>query len=858
MPFSIRIKRGFLSSGSGEISKILRALLCGVAAFLPLVSLITCAQPGSVDSSFYAGSSVDFEIFQVGLQSNGKVVIGGAFGSPSVGVARLNADGSPDTSFDAGFGFSPAFDYAVGSSRVYALAIQPDDKIIVGGQFNTYNGTGRTNIIRLNADGTVDTSFNPGSGTGTIKPNVQAVCVQPDGKILIGGLFDSVNGTNRLGIARLNADGSLDLSFNPGTGTSGGTLTFNGVYCLALQPDGKVLIGGEFATVNGTNFNRIARLNTDGSVDLSFNPGAGPNNTVQCVGVQTNDNTIWIGGSFTTVNSTNRARIARLNPDGSLDTVFAPATGANSTVNALAPLSGGQVLIGGNFTLINSTSRNRIARLNSNGTLDTSFNPGTGANAIVNDLAMLSNGEVLVAGDFITLNGAARNYIARLDTLGALDSGFSSGETQSAVVNSVVRQLDGKLIIGGTFTNLNQFVRNRIARLNKDGSMDASFDPGTGVDSANAAVNAVALQSDGSVLVGGTFTTVNGVAHNGVARFNANGGLDSGYNPSPSTANVIGIAVQPDDKVLIGGSFTKVNGTNRANIARLNTDGTLDTSFNPGTGANSAVRTFLVLSNGSMFIGGSFTLYNGTNRSCIARLNSDGSLDLGFNVGIGFNTGSPLLVDALALQPDGKLLVGGNFEGYNGASAECLARLNTDGSLDTNFDTRTLDGGGFNTYSVVAQPDGKVLIGGNFAEVKSIGRNGIARLNTNATLDTTFDPGTGVVAPINPAVHSIVLQPDGQVVLGGSFTTVNRSGLWYVARVFGDAPVFNALSSTGGNFGLQWTTISGRTYRVQYKTNITSSDWIDIVPDIVATTNSASVLDAQTDPHRFYRVILLP
>jgi uncharacterized delta-60 repeat protein len=840
------------------ILKIARALLLGVAC-LPLVS-ITRAQPGSVDPSFYAGSSVDFEIFQLGLQSNGKIVIGGGFGSPAVGLTRLNADGSPDRSFNfnAGTAFSPAFSYAVGTSRVYALAIQPDDKIIVAGLFNTYNGVGRTNIARINPDGTLDTSFNPGTGTGDIKPDILAVCLQPDGKIVIGGLFNYVDGTNHNGIARLNADGSLDTSFNPGAGATGGTLTYNGVYCLAVQPDGKLLVGGEFASINGTNVNRIARLNSDGSVDSTFQPGAGANNTVLSLAVQTNDNTIWIGGSFGTINNTNRGHIARLNPDGSLETTFAPATGANSTVNTLVPLSSGQVLIGGNFTLFNSTTHNRIARLNGDGSVDANFNPGTGANGIVNDLALLSNGEVFVAGDFITLNGSPRNYIALLNSAGALDGGFTTGESLTSVVNSVVRQPDGKLIIGGTFTNINQTLRNRIARLNADGSMDGTFDPGTGADSANGVVNAVALQSDGKVLVAGTFTSVNGVAHSGLARLDNHGGLDTGYNPTVSSANVIGLAVQPDDKVLIGGSFTKVNGTNRLNIARLNTDGTLDLSFNPGTGANSAVRVFLVQSNGEMIIGGSFSLYNGTNRSCLAELNSDGSLDLGFNVGIGFNSGSPLLVDALALQPDGKLLVGGNFEGYNGASADSLVRLNTDASRDTNFDTRTLNGGGFYTYSVVPQPDGKVLIGGNFAEVKSIARSCFARLNTNATLDTSFDPGTGAVAPLTLAVHSVVLQPDRNVILGGSFTTVDRAGRWYMARVYGDAPVFHSPNFSIGNFGLQWTAISGRTYRVQFRTNFSSGDWMDLLPDILASTNSVSMADPLTGTNRFYRVILLP
>jgi uncharacterized delta-60 repeat protein len=834
-----------------------RTLLATAAACLLFVS-ITDAQPGSVDFSFNAGSSVDFEIFQAALQSNGKVIIGGAFGSPSPGLARLNADGSPDRSFNAGTGVNAAFGYAVGLSPVYALAVQPDDKIIIGGVFSAYNGILRPNIARMNADGTLDPSFDPGQGSGGAIPNVLAVCLQSDGKILIGGLFNYLNGTNRNGIARLNADGSLDDSFNPGSGATGGTLNYNGVYCLAVQPDGKVLLGGEFASINGTNLNRIARLNSDGSVDPSFNPGVGANNTVLSIAVQTNDHTIWIGGSFGTVNGTNRNRIARLNADGSLETIFAPATGANSTVNAIAPLSNGQVLIGGNFTLFNSTARNRIARLNTDGSLDTNFNPGTGANGIVNDLALLSNGEVLAAGNFITVNGTPRNFIARLDTQGALDSGFNPGGTLDAVVNSMARQPDGKLIIGGTFTNINQISRRHVARLNADGSLDGSFDPGSGVDSGNAIVNAVALQSDGKVLLAGTFTSVDGVARNGLARLNDNGGLDSGYNPMPSSANVIGLAVQPDDKVLIGGSFTKVNGTNRANIARLNTDGTLDTTFNPGTGANSGVRSILVRTNGSLIIGGSFTLYNGTNRNSIAGLNADGSLDPTFNVGTGVFSGSPTLVDTLALQSDGKVLVGGNFGTYNGVGAESLVLLNTDGTRDTNFDTRTLSGGGFYTYSVASQPDGKVLIGGNFITIKSTGRNGIARLNTNGTLDTSFDPGTGAVAPLNPAVHSLVLQPDGQVVIAGGFTTVNRYGQWYVARLYGDAPVFNSLSTASGNFGLHWTAIPGRTYRLQYRTDLGSTEWSDLLPDVVALTNTASKTDPMTNSQRFYRAFLLP
>ncbi|MEM6321521.1 MAG: delta-60 repeat domain-containing protein, partial [Bacteroidota bacterium] len=164
----------------------------------------------------------------------------------------------------------------------------------------------------LSQDGSLDTSFDPGSGTNA---TVQSVAVQSDGKVLIGGDFTTVNGTSRARIARLNADGSLDTSFDPGSGTNGD------VQSVAVQSDGKVLIGGFFTTVDGTGRRRIARLNADGSLDTSFDPGSGTNATVQSVAVQS-DGKVLIGGDFTSVDGTSRNSIARLNADGSLDTSF--------------------------------------------------------------------------------------------------------------------------------------------------------------------------------------------------------------------------------------------------------------------------------------------------------------------------------------------------------------------------------------------------------------------------------------------------------------------------------------------------------------------------------------------------------
>ena len=357
--------------------------------------------------------------------------------------------------------------------------------------------------------GALDMGFMNAPLTGA-NDSVLALAAQPDGKVLIGGWFTMVNGTSRNSIARLNADGSLDTTFlnAPLTGAD------MAVRALALQPDGKVVIGGSFTTVNGTPRNRIARLNADGSLDTSFNPGSGPNSTVLAVALQA-DGKVLIGGWFTTVDGTARSRIARLNADGSLDTGFSPGSGANDAVMAIAAQPDGKVLIGGWFTTVNGTSRSRIARLNADGSLDTSFDPGSGASFTVSALAAGADGKVVIGGSFTTVNGVSRNYVARLNTDGSLDTGFDPGSGPDDSVSALAVQADGKVLIGGWFTAVDGTPRNRIARLNADGTLDTGFSPGSG---ASASVSALAVAPDGKVLLGGYFTTVDGVTRNRIAR----------------------------------------------------------------------------------------------------------------------------------------------------------------------------------------------------------------------------------------------------------------------------------------------------------------------------------------------------
>jgi uncharacterized delta-60 repeat protein len=726
------------------------ALLLVLVPVLPVRADLT---PGHVDTGFFPGVGADDEVLTVALQADGKVLVGGDFTTVNTyarnRIARLDADGSVDTSFDPGAG---------ADGRVRGIAVQPDGKMIIGGSFTTVDGVGRNRIARLNADGSVDPSFDPGPGADIA---VRTVVLQPDGKILISGDFSTVWNVSRNHIARLNADGSLDTSFDPGAGTSAT------VYGVGLQPDGKVIIVGSFTTVDSVVRNRIARLNADGSLDTGFDPGAGANSWVNAVVVQP-DGKVVVGGAFATVDSVSRNRIARLNADGSVDTGFDPGAGASAVVHEVALQTDGKVLVVGAFATMDNVSRPRIARLNDDGSLDTGFDPGAGADSTVWAMALQADGKVLVGGDFTTIDTTGRNRIARLNGDGTLDVGLDPGTGANSQVQAVVHQPDGKVLIGGYFTTVDSVGRNRIARLNANGSLDTSFDPGSG---ANNAVRAVALQPDGKVVIGGRFITFNSVGRVRVARLSATGAVDTSFDPGNGANDMVVAVAVHDNKVFIGGYFTTVDSVSRNRIARLNTNGSLDTGFNPGTGANNSVLALAVQPDGKVIIAGDFTTVNSVTRNRIARLNTNGSVDTSFDPGDGPN----LLVRSVAIQPDGKVIIGGSFTGVAGVGRYRIARLNEDGTLDTSFDPGT----GANSWvdAVAVQSDGKVLIGGDFTTVDNVACNRIARLNADGSVDTAFITSAGA----DDTVYDVAIQPDGKVLIGGDF---NRR----VARLNGATP----------------------------------------------------------------------
>ncbi|MBL9202272.1 MAG: hypothetical protein JNL39_17305, partial [Opitutaceae bacterium] len=356
----------------------------------------------------------------------------------------------------------------------------------------------------------------------------------------------------------------LDTNFTPNTSAE--------VFALAAQPDGKILAGGNFTTMGGVARAYIARLNADGSVDASFNPGA--STSVQSLAIQP-DGKIVAGGSFTTMANVTRVRLARLNPDGTLDPTF--TAGADAAVFALAVQPDGKIIVGGLFAFVNDVPRNLLARVNSNGTLDTAFAPvftGTtvGAQARIDAVAVQRDGKIVVGGNFGQINGTARSGLARLNADGTLDTTFPVGTGANSNVFAIVIQPDEKILIGGTFTTFAGQPRRSIARFSPTGVLD-----NVGTIGPGATVRGILLLPDGSFIAGGTFNTVGSVARNRLARFRADGSFDPAFDPDvtgavgQSSPGVYAMVSPGPDQVVFGGAFSAVSGQPRSGLARLGT-----------------------------------------------------------------------------------------------------------------------------------------------------------------------------------------------------------------------------------------------------------------------------------------------
>jgi uncharacterized delta-60 repeat protein len=626
--------------------------------------LIRLNTDGSKDTTFNIGTGFNSDVNSTEIQSDGKILVGGSFttftGSTQNRLIRLNTDGSKDTTFNIGTGFN---------SLIWIIKLQSDGKILVGGQFTTFTGSSQNYLIRLNSDGSKDTTFDIGTGFNSI---VRSIAIQTDGKILVGGQFTTFTGSSQNYLIRLNSDGSKDTTFNIGTG-------FNSlIWIIKLQSDGKILVGGQFTTFTGSSQNYLIRLNSDGSKDTTFDIGTGFDSTVRSFAIQT-DEKILVGGSFTTFTGSSQNRLIRLNSDGSKDVTFNIGAGFSNIVLSFILKSNGKILLGGNFNFVSGTTQNRFTKINGDSTtINESFNIGTGFNGNIYTTSIQLDGKILVGGEFTTFTGSSQNRLIRLNTDGSKDVTFNIGTGFNGVVLKIAIQSDGKILVGGAFNTFTGSSQNRLIRLNSDGSKDSTFDIGTGFD---ITVRSIAIQTDGKILVGGQFTTFTGSTQNRLIRLNSDGSKDTTFNIGTAFNNIVYTTlIQSDGKILVGGQFTTFTGSTQNRLIRLNSDGSKDTTFNIGTAFNNIVYTTLIQSDGKILVGGAFTTFTGSSQNRLIRLNSDGSKDTAFNIGTAFNN----IVYTTLIQSDGKILVGGEFTTYNGSQALYNIILNNDGSLSNN------------------------------------------------------------------------------------------------------------------------------------------------------------------------------
>jgi uncharacterized delta-60 repeat protein len=782
--------------------------------------------------------------------------VGGSFtlGTPAIltNLALLGANGAVNTNF-----------LCAVNNTIDALALQQDGNLLAGGTFTLANGQTATRLARFDLLGQLDTTFNASANN-----TVYCSLVQPDGKILVAGNFTTLDGPTVNRVGRLNPDGTLDSAFNPNVN--------NTVYSMALQADGKIIIAGAFTTVSGLPRNRVARLNPDGSLDLTFNPNA--SGTVYAVGLQA-DGAVVIAGSFSQLTGQYRTNIARLAPtDPATQALSYDGVRLNWTRGGSSPevwhttfemstngtdwlyLGAGQRVAGGwrlGFVSLPAHANARARGFVTGGQNNAAswfVENNLGPALVTSQPASRTNLAGTTASFWVTGGGTAPLSYQWLKAGQPLtDGGNTSGSMTPTLTLSNVLGADAAAY-SAIISNASGSVTSRVAYLtvlepiitqqptNQIGNagQSATFavaaigsapftyqwrKNGTNISAPNSATLTLANLSRAdvasySVLV----STPYGSALSSNAALSVNLAMPDRVNAGAAPGGQVrAIAVQPDGRIVVGGSFTNLAGQPRNYLGRFNADGSLDTAFNPG--ADNPVNCLAVQADGKLLLGGYFQTVAGQTRTCIARLGADGSLDTNFSPTISLG-GTPF-VNALVVQPDGKILVGGQLGLLDGAFLPNIGRLNPDGSLDPTFsssvnspgilsvalqaDGRILLGGLFcnnwcyldrlspngtldSTFNlapssvinaIVVQPDGKIIIGGAFSSLLSTTRNYLARLNTNATLDT-FNPGA------NGPVNTLALQADGKILVGGSFSTLGGQPRANLGRLNPDGSIDTA------------------------------------------------------------------
>jgi len=801
-----------------------------VMTILPYMNVF--ANQASMDPSFDTGTPIGFNwsVKSMVTQDDGKIIFGWTFSTYKWisihHIIRLNTDWTMDSSFDIWSWFN---------NDVNSIVIQNDGKILVWGVFTSYRWVSANHIIRLNTDGTIDTSFVIWNG---FDYPVIIITIQNDGKILAGGNFsyyDNWSATN--GIIRLNTNGQKDTSFHIWD-------WFNNIVTnIVIQQNGEILVAGTFSSYdNGATTNGIVRLHTDGTQDTEFNDNNGFE-TISAITIQ-QDGKILVAGNFTEhVDYGSTCADGEINIDQSScewsgycsnggysnqNSCESHYTCSDSSYSNKTDCEGAGSCDGAGYINNQADCENHYTCSDHRFTSQQScLGAGTCSNALYdnNQTGCESHYTCLEDPSITTQTGCENagycsdgNYYPDQTSCEShytcsdydynnqtdCEAEWNTWDQNTRSINWFTWSQNTRYSDQNSWdpssweTNWNTWnqnyrtnfwftrasgmniTRHKIIRLNTDGTQDDSFNNWDWFDDI---ATSIMEQNDGKILVWWNFTTYNSVTANRIIRLNADGSRDdsfsigSWFDYAITTRDPnISFLIQDDGKIMVWWNFLTYNSDTANHIIVLHMDWTKYSSSDPWDGFDRPVDIVMTQNDGKILAGGAFTSYKSISANRIIRLNVDGSRDNSFSIGSWFNG----TVNNIAVQGDGKILAGGAFTSYKSISANHIIRLNADGSIDSSFHIWSWFNGTVNNIAV--QGDGKILAGGEFTGYTWISTNRIIRLNTDWTIDNSFAIWNG----FDDNVHVILLQWDGKLLVWWIFSSYKAVAANKILRLNSD------------------------------------------------------------------------
>ncbi len=817
-----------------------------------LCAIYVNAQPGTLDITFPDNgslgenghlidsvSSYASPVYAAVLQPDGMLVLGGHLYNGSnydFMLLRYKPDGTLDPSFGTGGMVTTAF--ASSNDKISSLALQADGKIIAAG--GSDNGTKYDfAAARYNPDGTLDNTFD-GDGKvtteiGTVHDFAEDVAIQADGKIILAG-YTGNGMTNYFVVVRYNTDGSLDNSFDSDGKVS--HIVVPGVNfgeSVAIQANGKIVVGGSAGSGANLDF-AVARYNSDGSLDNTFSGdgmlttavGSG-HDEIQSIAIQP-DGKIVVAGDVHNGSNYDYA-VARYNDNGTLDNTFdtdgiqTTAIGLGDDIaRAMTIQADGKIVLSG-YSDAGGTNDFSMARYDTNGILNNTFSTDGKlvTNITTNDDK--ANAVVIQANEKIMSVGSSGLFpdiylaFARYNKDGTIDSYFDGTGTVTNVfstssddIKDVAIQKDGKIVVAATHGDTSGFF---IVRYTNMGVLDTAFsDNGqliTSFGGTSDASMAIAVQEDGKIVAVGS--TNSGANYDvAVARYLEDGTIDSTFDADGKAITdissgfdiVYDVLIQPDGKIVVC-SYTVAGPSNGFGFVRYNANGTLDNSFSgdgklivPVGQDGTAAPLEMAIQEDNKIIATGYAMMGSNLDVIVIRLDTNGVLDNTFDgdgiVNIDF-LDSTDAASSVAVQPDGKIVVAG--QAFNVSNDDvAIARLNTDGSLDNTFDSDGKLTKGFGVFSdhakqVLVQPDDKIVIAGG-SGISTDPDFLVMRYNTDGTPDNTFDAdgyNKTAIGFDSDWANAAAFQHDGKILLAGFYEYTTNKNSFAFARYLNEPPV---------------------------------------------------------------------